>query len=127
MKKAVYSKMAPDPIGPYSQAIIFNNMVFCSGQIPIDLVSGELETGPIEKQAHQAFKNLATVLQAAGSGLDKVIKVTVYFKDLKDFVTVNEIYGEYFQGVLPARAAIEVARLPKDALIEVEAIGFVEG
>lgn len=119
--------MAPKPIGPYSQAIIFNNIVFCSGQIPIDLVTGELETGPIEKQAHQAFKNLATVLEAAGSSLDKVIKVTVYFKDLGDFAIVNDIYAEYFEGILPARAAIEVARLPKDALIEVEAIGYIDG
>jgi len=125
MKKAVYSDSAPKPIGPYSQGIIFGNLVFCSGQIPIDLVTGELETGPIEKQAHQAFKNLATVLRAAGSGLDKAIKVTVYFKDLADFNKVNEIYAEYFKGVLPARAAIEVARLPKDALIEVEAIGYI--
>ncbi|MCP4582136.1 MAG: RidA family protein [candidate division Zixibacteria bacterium] len=125
MKKAVYSELAPKPIGPYSQGIIFGNLVFCSGQIPIDLVTGELETGPIEKQAHLAFKNLATVLEAGGSGLDKAIKVTVFFKDLADFNRVNDIYAEYFKGVLPARAAIEVARLPKDALIEVDAIGYI--
>jgi 2-iminobutanoate/2-iminopropanoate deaminase len=126
LKKAVYSEKAPKPIGPYSQAIIFNNLVFCSGQIPIDLVTGELEKGPIEKQAHRAFENLATVLEAAGSGLDKVVKVTVYFKDLEHFSKVNDIYAEYFEGELPARAAIEVAGLPKDALIEVEAIGYIE-
>ena len=125
MKKAVFSDKAPKPIGPYSQAIIFGNLVFCSGQIPIDLVTGEIESGPIEKQAHKAFQNLATVLESAGSGLDKAIKVTVYFKDLSHFVTVNNIYAEYFEGVLPARAAVEVARLPKDALIEVEAIGYI--
>ena len=125
MKKAVFSDKAPKPIGPYSQAIIFGNLVFCSGQIPINLVTGEIESGPIEKQAHKAFQNLATVLESAGSGLDKAIKVTVYFKDLSHFVTVNNIYAEYFEGVLPARAAVEVARLPKDALIEVEAIGYI--
>jgi len=125
MKKAVFSEAAPKPIGPYSQAIIFGNLVFCSGQIPIDLVTGKLETGPIEKQARLAFKNLGTVLEAAGSSLDKAIKVTVYFKDLSDFNKVNEIYAEFFEGVLPARAAIEAARLPKDAHIEVEAIGYI--
>ena len=88
-------------------------------------MTGEVESGPIEKQAHLAFKNLTTVLEAAGSGLDKALKVTVYFKDLADFNMVNSIYAEYFEGVLPARAAVEVARLPKDALIEVEAIGYI--
>jgi 2-iminobutanoate/2-iminopropanoate deaminase len=125
MKKAVYSKLAPKPIGPYSQGIIFGNMVFVSGQIPIDLVTGELETGPIDEQAHRVFKNLSTILEAAGSSLDKAIKVTVFFKDLTDFNTVNEIYAQYFKGVLPARAAIQVARLPKDALIEADVIGFI--
>lgn len=125
MKKAVFSDKAPKPIGPYSQAIIFNNLVFCSGQIPVDLVTGELEAGSIEKQAHKAFQNLATVLESAGSGLDRAIKVTVYFKDLTHFATVNDIYAEYFEGILPARAAVEVARLPKDALIEVEAIAYI--
>ena len=126
MKKAVQSENAPKPLGPYSQAIIFNNMVFCSGQIPIDLISGELETGPIEKQAHRAFKNLQTVLETAGSSLDKALKVTVYFKDLNDFAVVNDIYTEYFKGVLPARAAFQVAKLPKDASIEVEAIAYID-
>lgn len=125
MKKAVFSDKAPKPIGPYSQAIIFGNLVFCSGQIPIDLVTGEIESGPIEKQAHKAFTNLATVLKSAGSGLDKAIKVTVYFKDLSHFSIVNDIYAEYFEGILPARAAVEVARLPKDALIEVDAIAYI--
>ncbi len=126
MKKAVYSDKAPKPIGPYSQAIIFGNLVFCSGQIPIDLVTGELETGPIEKQARLAFENLATVLKAAGSDLSQALKVTVYFKNLKDFALVNNIYAEFFGDVdLPARAAVEVAKLPKDALIEVEAIAYI--
>ena len=125
MKQAVYSDKAPAPIGPYSQAIRFDNLVFCSGQIPIDLVTGKLETGPIDKQARLAFGNLKTVLEAAGSSLEKTIKVTVFFKNLADFDTVNKIYAEFFTGVLPARAAVEVARLPKDALIEVEAIAHI--
>jgi len=125
MKEVVHSDMAPKPIGPYSQAIKYNNLVFCSGQIPVDLVTGQLETGPIEKQAHQTFKNLATVLEAAGSDLSRVLKVTIYFKDLKDFQKVNKIYTEYFGDGLPARAAVEVARIPKDALLEAEAIAYI--
>ncbi|MCD6161727.1 MAG: hypothetical protein J7K40_04860 [candidate division Zixibacteria bacterium] len=125
MKKAVYSDKAPAPIGPYSQAVIYGNLVFCSGQIPINLVTGKLETGTIEKQAHQVFKNLATVLEASGSSLENALKITVYFKDLKDFEKVNKIYAEYFTGVLPARAAIEAASLPKNALIEADAIAYI--
>jgi len=125
LKKAIHSDGAPKPIGPYSQAIRYGDLIFCSGQIPIDLKTGELETGPIEKQAHRAFKNIETVLNAAGCDLTKVIKVTLYFKDLGDFNIVNEIYTEYFEGVLPARAAIEVAALPKGALIEIEAIAHI--
>ncbi len=125
MKEPVHSDQAPQPIGPYSQATKFGNLVFCSGQIPIDLVTGKLETGPIDKQAHVAFKNLATVLEAAGSDLNRVLKVTLYFKDLKDFQKVNNIYAEYFTGILPARAAIQAAGLPKDAGIEVEAIAYI--
>lgn len=127
MKKAVFSEKAPRPIGPYSQAVIFNNLVFCSGQIPIDLITGELKAGSIEDQAHKAFQNLATVLESAGSSLDQAIKVTVYFKDLSHFAAVNEIYAGYFKGVLPARAAIQAAQLPKDALIEVDAIAYIDG
>lgn len=126
MKKAVHSDKVPKPLGPYSPAVIFNNLVFSSGQIPIDLLTGELETGPIEKQAHQVFKNLAAVLEAAGSSLDNAIKVTLYFKDLRDFAKVNEIYAEYFKGVLPARATAEVSGLPMDALIEIDAIAYID-
>lgn len=126
MKKAVFSDKAPKPIGPYSQAIIFGNLVFCSGQIPIDLVTGSLESGPIEKQAKIVFNNIATILEAAGSDLSKALKITLYFKDLNHFETVNQIYAEQFdQGELPARAAVQVARLPKDALIEADAIAYI--
>lgn len=125
MKKAAYSDKAPAPLGPYSQAIIYENLVFCSEQIPIDLVTGKLETGTIEKQAHQVFKNLAAVLESAGSSLENALKITVYFKDLSDFEKVNKIYIEYFTGVLPARAAVEVAGLPKNALIGADAIAHI--
>ena len=125
MKKAVYSDSAPDPIGPYSQAILYNNMIFCSGQIPIDLVTGKIEKGSIEKQAHLVFKNLLTVLKAAGSDQSKVLKITLYFKDLKDFDKINRIYAEYFTDVLPARAAVEVAGLPKNAHLEADAIAYI--
>jgi 2-iminobutanoate/2-iminopropanoate deaminase len=125
MKRAVSSEQAPKPIGPYSQAIIYGNLVFVSGQIPIDLVTGELETGPIDKQAHRVFTNLATILEAAGSSMDNAIKVTVFFKDLNDFNTVNEIYAQYFKGILPARAAIQVAKLPKDAQLEADVIAYI--
>jgi 2-iminobutanoate/2-iminopropanoate deaminase len=126
LKKAVFSEKAPKPIGPYSQAVIFGNLVFCSGQIPIDLVTGALETGPIEKQAKIVFNNIATILEAAGSDLSRALKITLYFKDLAHFEKVNQIYAEQFdQGDLPARAAVQVARLPKDALIEADAIAYI--
>lgn len=125
MKKAVITDKAPRAIGPYSQAIISNNLVFSSGQIPIDPATGNLETGPIEKQAHLVFKNLAAVLEAARSGLEKTLKVTIFLKDMDNFARVNEIYSQYFKEVFPARSAVEVARLPKDVDIEVEAIAYV--
>jgi 2-iminobutanoate/2-iminopropanoate deaminase len=125
MKKAVVTDKAPKAIGPYSQAIISGNLVFTSGQIPIDPVTGNLETGSIEEQAHLVFKNLAAVLKAARSGLEKAIKVTVFLKDMNNFAKVNDIYSQYFKGVFPARSAVEVARLPKDVDIEVEAIAYV--
>jgi len=125
MKKAVITDKAPRAIGPYSQAIISDNLVFPSGQIPIDPATGNLETGPIEKQAHLVFKNLAAVLEAARSGLEKTLKVTIFLKDMDNFARVNEIYSQYFKEVFPARSAVEVARLPKDVDIEVEAIAYV--
>jgi len=126
MKKAVVTDKAPKAIGPYSQAIISGKLVFTSGQIAIDPATGNLETGSIEKQAHLVFKNLAAVLEAAGSGLEKAIKVTVFLKDMNNFAKVNDVYMQYFKGVFPARSAVEVARLPKDVDIEVEAIAYVE-
>ncbi len=125
MKKAVVTDKAPKAIGPYSQAIVSGNLVFTSGQIPIDPASGNLETGPIEKQAELVFKNLGAVLKAAGSDLEKAIKVTVFLKNMDNFTRVNEIYSQHFKEVFPARSAVEVARLPKDVDIEVEAIAYI--
>lgn len=125
MKRAVITDKAPEAIGPYSQAIISGSLVFTSGQVPIDPATGEVESGSIEKQARLVLKNLAALLEAAGSDLSRVIKVTVYLKDMNDFATVNRVYGEYFKEIFPARSAVEVARLPKDVAIEVEAIAHL--
>lgn len=125
-KETVLSKQAPAPIGPYAQAISANGFIFTSGQIAIDAASGRLVDGTVKEQAHQVFKNLSYVLQAAGSSLDTVIKTTIFLKHMDDFAEVNEIYSEYFGKALPARSTVEVSRLPKDVLIEVECIALKE-
>ncbi len=122
MKQIISTDKAPQAIGPYSQAIEVNGMIFTSGVIPINPVTGELVTGTIEEQATQAIGNLAALLEAAGTSTDKVIKTTVFIKDMNDFGKVNEIYAKYFTKDFPARSCVEVARLPKDVLIEIEAI-----
>lgn len=122
MKKVICTKNAPAAIGPYSQAIEINGMVFTSGVIPIDPATGELVTGSVEVQAEQALKNLSALLLAAGTSTDKTIKTTVFIKNMDDFGIINEIYAKYFTGDYPARSCVEVARLPKDVLIEIEAI-----
>lgn len=124
MKKIISTDKAPKAIGPYSQAIEFNNMVFTSGVIPVNPETNELVTGSIEVQAEQAIGNLAALLEEAGSSVDNVIKTTVFIKDMNDFAKVNEIYANYFKKDCPARSCVEVARLPKDVLIEIEAIAF---
>lgn len=124
MKKIISTPKAPQAIGPYSQAIEFNNMVFTSGVIPINPETGELVTGPIEEQSEQVFKNLKNLLEESGTNTDQVIKTTVFIKDMNDFGKVNEVYAKYFTKDFPARSCVEVARLPKDVLIEVEAIAF---
>ena len=120
MKKLVTDK-APAAIGPYSQAIEINGMVFTSGQIPVNPATGEI-AATVEEQAEQALKNVAAVLAAAGTGMENVIKTTVFIKEMNDFGKINEIYAKFFTGAYPARSCVEVARLPKDVLIEVEAI-----
>lgn len=119
--KTVSTDKAPAAIGPYSQAQIANGFVFASGQIGIDPATGTISEG-IEAQANQVFTNVFHLLEAAGSSISKVIKTTVFIKDMNDFAKVNEIYGSYFTEPYPARSCVEVARLPKDALIECEVI-----
>lgn len=124
MKKVISTDKAPKAIGPYSQAIEFNNMIYTSGVIPVNPETNELVNGSIEEQAEQAIKNLAALLTEAGSSVDNVIKTTVFIKDMNDFAKVNEIYASYFTKDCPARSCVEVARLPKDVLIEIEAIAY---
>ena len=119
--KTVSTEKAPAAIGPYSQAQIANGFVFASGQIPIIPETGELAVG-LEAQANQVFTNIANLLAAAGSGIGKVVKTTVFIKDMNDFGAINAIYAKYFTEPYPARSCVEVARLPKDADLEIEAI-----
>jgi 2-iminobutanoate/2-iminopropanoate deaminase len=117
----VSTEAAPAAIGPYSQAIKLGGLLFTSGQIPLD-ATGALVAGGIEEQAHQVFRNLQAVLEAGGTSLASVVKATVFLKDMNDFATVNGIYASYFGDHKPARSAVEVARLPKDVLVEIEVI-----
>lgn len=119
--QVVSTELAPAAIGPYSQAIKLGGLLFTSGQIPLD-ASGQLVEGGIEEQTHQVFKNLEAVLSAAGSGFQDVVKATVFLKDMNQFATINGIYASYFGDHKPARSAVEVARLPKDVLVEIEVI-----
>ena len=115
---------APAAIGPYSQAIASGNLVFASGQIALDPVSGQLVEGDVQAQTRQALENLSAVLQAAGSSLGQVVKTTVFLTSMTNFAAMNEIYGQYFTGEPPARSTIAVAELPRNALVEVEAIAL---
>lgn len=120
----VYTKSAPDAIGPYSQAIVSGGLVFTSGQIPIDPQSGEIKAVTIEEQTHQICKNLSEVLKAAGSSLDKAVKTVCFLADMNDFATFNAVYGEYFTSK-PARSCVAVKQLPKNVLAEVEVVAEV--
>lgn len=119
--KIVSTEQAPAAIGPYSQAVVFGNLVFTSGQIPLR-PDGQLVEGGIEAQTHQVFANLKAVLAEAGSSLQQAVKVTVFLKDMNQFATINEIYASYFLEHKPARSTVEVARLPKDVFVEIEVI-----
>ena len=121
-KQKIETSSAPAAIGPYSQAIVMDGWLYCSGQVALDPESGEMVGGGVEAEARQAFDNLSAVLERAGSSFDQVVKVTVFLKDLEDFAAVNAIYAEHFQEPYPARACVEVARLPKDALVELDCI-----
>ena len=118
----ISTELAPKALGPYSQAIRANGFIFCSGQIPIDPVAGAVVATTAEDQARQAITNLQKVLEAAGSGLDKVVKTTVFISDMSDFAAVNGVYAELFGDTKPARSCVQAARLPKDVKIEIEAI-----
>lgn len=122
-KQVISTASAPGAIGPYSQAILINNLVYTSGQLGLDPVTGELPEG-VEAQAAQSLRNVEAVLTAAGTGLEHVVKTTVFLKDMNDFTKVNEVYGTFFTQPYPARSAVEVARLPKDALVEIEVIAL---
>ncbi|TBL69015.1 RidA family protein [Paenibacillus thalictri] len=117
----ITTNQAPAAIGPYSQAMVFGDMVYTSGQIPLGL-DGQVVSGGIEEQTHQVFQNLKAVLSQAGSSLEQVVKATVFIKDMNQFAAVNEIYASYFGSHKPARSTVEVARLPKDVLVEIELI-----
>ena len=125
MKEIIATDKAPAAIGPYSQAVKVGNLLFTSGMIPIDPATNTLVEGGIEVQAERALQNVKNLLEASGSSLDKVVKTVVFIKDMNDFVKVNEIYAKYFTENYPARSCVEVARLPKDVLIEMEAIAEV--
>ncbi len=128
-RSVIYTENAPQPIGPYSQGILVENpnkTLFISGQIPIDPKTGKLVKGEITEQARQAIENLVAVLEAAGATVDDVVKVNVYLEDINDFGEFNKVYEEYFGRSKPARAVVQVARLPKDVKIEIEAIAMFE-
>lgn len=125
-RQAVSSESAPKAIGPYSQAIRAGSLLFVSGQIALDPVTGALVEGDIGAQTHRVFANLQAILAAAGASFDHVVRTTVYLADMNDFAAVNEIYGTYFSNPAPARATIQAARLPKDARVEIDVIASLE-
>ena len=122
MKEIIATEDAPQAIGPYSQAVRAGNMVFASGQIPLDPATKEFVPGGIAEQTEQVLKNLTAVFAAAGVGMDQIVKTTVFLADMNDFTAMNEVYGKYFSDNPPARATVQAARLPRDAKVEIEAI-----
>lgn len=122
MKKSISTTNAPAAIGPYSQAVEINGMVFVSGQLPIDPSTGLIISGNIKEQTAQVFRNICNILSEAGLGMENIVKTTVFLTDMADFADVNEIYAEQFSGVFPARSAFAVKSLPKEAPIEIEVI-----
>ncbi len=124
MKETVTTEKAPGAIGPYSQAIKANGMVFCSGQIPIDVATGEFVSDDVAEQTDQVLRNLSSVLEAAGTSIDNVVKTTVFLADMGDFAVMNEVYAKYFSDNKPARATVQAARLPKDARVEIDCIAL---
>lgn len=125
MKKIIATDHAPKAIGPYSQAVVANGMAYLSGQIPLDPATGLTVEGGIVEQTVRVFENLKAVLEACGSSLEQVVKVNVYMKDLSEFGQMNEVYGRYFTANAPARATVEVARLPRDVRVEIDCVALV--
>lgn len=124
-KVVITTQNAPAAIGPYSQGIKAGNLVFTSGQLPMNPATGELITD-IKAAARQSLENVKAILEAAGSSMNNAIKITVFLKDMNDFAAVNEVYSEYFTEKMPARSAVQVARLPKDGVIEIEAVALIQ-
>ena len=125
MREAVRTDKAPAAIGPYSQAVRLGNLLFCSGQIPLDPATGQLVTGDIAAQTRQVFANLGAVLAAAGASFDQVARTTVYLADMTDFAAMNDVYGAFFRDPAPARSTIQAAGLPKNARVEIDVIAVL--
>ena len=123
-KTIIQTSSAPPPIGPYSQAVAIGNLVFTAGQIPLDPATGQVVPGDIKAQTERVLENIKAILDAAGSSLERVVKTTVFIKDMNEFAAMNEVYGQFFQdkATAPARSTVEVARLPKDVRVEIEVI-----
>lgn len=124
MREIIKTESAPAAIGPYSQAVRAGGFVFASGQIPLDPNTGSMVAGGVAEQTEQVMRNLGALLEAAGTGLDRVVKTTVFLADMNDFSEMNEVYGRYFKESPPARATVQAARLPRDARVEIEAIAL---
>ena len=124
MREVISTKDGPQAIGPYSQAIKANGLVFVSGQVAIDPANQQVVSGDVAMQTDRALKNLSAILKAAGSGLEKVVRSTVFLKNMNDFTAMNAVYGKYFNSAPPARSTVEVARLPKDVLVEIDVIAL---
>ena len=125
MREIVSTENAPGAIGPYSQAVKAGNLVFCSGQIPLDPRTGEFVSDDVAEQTRQVLKNLSAVLEAAETSLNNVVKTTVFLADMSDFAAMNEVYAEFFSENKPARATVQAARLPRDARVEIECIALI--
>lgn len=126
MKKIINTTKAPAAIGPYSQAVRAGNFLYISGQLPIDPATGVFAGEDATSQSQQSLQNIREILASEGLGMESIIKVNVFLKDMNDFAAMNQVYGQFFTENYPARAAVEVARLPKDALVEIEAVAYCE-
>ncbi|MFN0167527.1 MAG: RidA family protein [Bryobacteraceae bacterium] len=126
MKRTIHTDHAPKAIGPYSQAIAWNGLLFVSGQIPLDPATGQIVEGGVAEQTRRVLENLKAILEAGGSDLSKVLRTTVYLKDMAEFAVMNEVYAQFFTAEPPARATVEVSRLPRDARLEIDAVAIAE-